>query len=288
VVPTGTLYPNVIPQTPLMSMPPQQQPYTYVVTGNVGTNYGYQAPTNYAPVHVPQNFQNSEDLYQNLKRRNYNANCTNWISQGWNLFKLHMGFHIGWALIIILINMVPSILMHIRGPTMIIGGVLMVIANIVSMFYFYGILMILKNIVRTNGNLPQVPSAFDGFGGYLLFCPTIFAELIYLFAVVVGLILLIIPGYYMLIAGSFTVLIFLEYHQLGISQWQSFKLSLILVNKNFCSIFGFLILSSLVNLLGALCLGVGILFTIPITIIAHVCAFRDVVGFSDTIPQNIV
>jgi len=141
--------------------------------------------------------------------------------------------------------------------------------------------MILKNIVRTNGNLPA-PNALDGFKGYLVFFPTLLVEIIMVLLLALGFFLFVIPGLYFAIAASFSVLIFLEYHQLGLSQWQSIKVSVSLVNKDFCSILGFLMLSNVVIFLGVLCLGVGILVSLPVAMLATVCAFRDIVGFSDT------
>jgi hypothetical protein len=285
--PTPQPYIITDPNTPLVSNygPPQQQP-VYVVT-NVGQQvplmnqpgYPNQPDVNFTQVSFPQgNYHNSEELYKQLTMRNYHANPCNWISQGWTFFKMHPGFHICWTLILMGLSIVPQLFTNINFYVFI---TLFVISFFFSQFYIYGILMILKNIVRTNGNLPA-PNALDGFKGYLVFFPTLLLEIIMVLLIALGFFLFIIPGLYFAIAACFSVLIFLEYHQLGLSQWQSIKVSVSLVNKDFCSILGFLLLSNVVAFLGILCLGVGILVSLPVVMLSMVCAFRDVVGFSDS------
>lgn len=60
--------------------------------------------------------------------------------------------------------------------------------------------------------------------------------------------------------------------------WEAMEASRKIVSKEWFSIFGFIIVLGLINLCGFLCLGVGLLFTVPMTSCAAYAAYADVVG----------
>lgn len=93
--------------------------------------------------------------------------------------------------------------------------------------------------------------------------------------VILGLILLIIPGIYLSIGYSFAVLIvyFKNY-----SAWEAMEASRKLVGKQWFSFFVFFILIILINVLGIICLGVGLLVSLPVSILSLYAAFDDIVG----------
>ena len=60
--------------------------------------------------------------------------------------------------------------------------------------------------------------------------------------------------------------------------WDGMEFSRKLITKKWWNIFGFTLLLALINILGALVLLVGLLFTIPLTYCAIYAAFDDIVG----------
>jgi uncharacterized membrane protein len=61
--------------------------------------------------------------------------------------------------------------------------------------------------------------------------------------------------------------------------WQAMKASHAVVRNDYFGFTMFLILAFLLNVLGTLCLFVGLFVTIPVTFAAVTVAYREVVGF---------
>jgi len=64
--------------------------------------------------------------------------------------------------------------------------------------------------------------------------------------------------------------------------WESLKLSWHGVRKNFWSYVGLLILLGGINFVGLLCLGVGLFITIPLTLLATMCAYDQIFRATDS------
>jgi len=64
--------------------------------------------------------------------------------------------------------------------------------------------------------------------------------------------------------------------------WESLKLSWHGVRKNFWAYLGLLILLAGINFVGLLCLGVGLFITIPLTLIATMCAYEQIFRATDS------
>jgi len=116
--------------------------------------------------------------------------------------------------------------------------------------------------------------------GFFYFFPFLLIQILYSLAVAVGIFLLIIPGFYFLVSMSFSGYVYFEYHFSGLGIIDSMTVSRRVISKHFCSMFWFLIVTMLLNLLGALCLFVGILVSVPVTSLMSVVAFRDIFGLS--------
>jgi hypothetical protein len=89
---------------------------------------------------------------------------------------------------------------------------------------------------------------------------------IYCVSVAIGLILLIIPGIYVAIRFKFFTYLVLEHENASIEEL--IKMTYRLTKNNFWSIFGFIVLAIIFNLLGLLCLVIGLFVTVPITVLA--------------------
>lgn len=63
---------------------------------------------------------------------------------------------------------------------------------------------------------------------------------------------------------------------------EAITLSFKIIWKNFVSFFLFFIVLFLINILGLICLGVGLLYTIPLTFCALYAAYDSIVGTNST------
>ena len=116
-----------------------------------------------------------------------------------------------------------------------------------------------------------------------LFAELTFRRFVYYFlafllvgiAIFGGLILIIIPGIILAVRLSLVRYIAVEKE---IKPVDAFKESIELTRGHGWTIVGFGLLSVLVNILGAICLIVGLLFTIPLTTIAFAVLYRQLSG----------
>ncbi|MDA9755348.1 hypothetical protein N9V29_00085 [Flavobacteriales bacterium] len=111
------------------------------------------------------------------------------------------------------------------------------------------------------GHTPQFETYFDGFKHFL---PTLVAFLLVSVIVLVGFVLLIIPGIIAAIGLSQTFYVLQDRPELGAEGAIRESWRLTWTNGNMLKVFFMSILSALVALGGLLVLGVGLLFAIPL------------------------
>ncbi|WP_339925870.1 hypothetical protein [uncultured Cyclobacterium sp.] len=103
------------------------------------------------------------------------------------------------------------------------------------------------------------PDFFKGFKYYL---PVISIWIIGQLLTVLGLFALILPGIYLMVGYMFGVLISLFS---GLDFWQSLEYSRKIVHKKWGKFFVFALVLAVLNLAGALLMGIGLVVTIPVT-----------------------
>jgi uncharacterized membrane protein len=140
-----------------------------------------------------------------------------------------------------------------------------------------GIKIALKFCDNDEREITQVisftPSLFLKFaGGYIL----------YSLLVAVGFILLIVPGVFWMVKYQY-VIYFIADKDMEIGE--AFKYSAETTNGAKWELFAFLILLSLINLAGVIFLLVGLLVTIPVTLVAMAFVYRKLSGM--TAPGNV-
>ena len=62
--------------------------------------------------------------------------------------------------------------------------------------------------------------------------------------------------------------------------WPAMETSRKLVGKKWFAFFGFVLVLGLVNIVGALCVGLGLLVTLPWTVCTMTAAYEDIVGLN--------
>ncbi|MFQ5568810.1 MAG: hypothetical protein ACE5G0_03990 [Rhodothermales bacterium] len=199
-----------------------------------------------------------------LINEGYQVHIGDYINKGVEIFKQNIGGFIGFILLVFLINLVLGFIPIIGGLASIaISGPLGV-----------GIFIVSAKIMK------EEPYEFgDFFKGFNFFLPLLLASLVVGILVVLGMILLIIPGIYLAIAYTFTNMLIVERRM---EFWEAMETSRKIVTKSWFPIFGLILLLGLLNLLGMIALCIGILVTAPITSCAMAAAYDDIIGIEST------
>ena len=94
--------------------------------------------------------------------------------------------------------------------------------------------------------------------------------------IAIGLALLLIPGIYLAVAYLFAACLVIDRR---LDFWSAMEMSRHAVNPLWFGFFTFLLLLLLINLAGALLLGLGLLATIPLSFCGLSVAYSDLFGF---------
>lgn len=201
-----------------------------------------------------------------LIQRGYTVKIGEYISQGWELFKKNAGGYIGFTIVLVLLGLVVNRIDAAASP---LGTV---INLVVTGPLFAGWYIVAFKQLRNR--LPEFADFFKGFNNFL---PFFLVYLVTGILIGLGFILFIIPGIYLAVAYMFSM-------PFAVAQrmdfWSAMEASRKLITKNWFSFFGFSLLLFLINLGGALLLGVGLLVTIPLSACAVAAAYADIVGVS--------
>ncbi len=122
---------------------------------------------------------------------------------------------------------------------------------------------------RLRGEAVEFGDAFAGFT--LAFVPLMLAGLVSSLLTGIGLLLLVLPGIYLAVAWSFTVLLVIDQK---LEFWTAMEVSRRVITAQWWRMFGLIILAAIIGMLGVLLLIVGVFFTIPITMGSLVVAYE--------------
>ncbi len=195
-------------------------------------------------------------LAREIIARGYQVDIGDCIGRGWALVKGDFWPIVGvnallWVTMV-LANLVYAGIV-VNGP--LLGG----------LYYFF--------LKRVRGQQSGVNEAFAGFS--LAFLQLFLGQLVLGLLGGIGLLLCLVPGIYLLVAWTFTLLLIVDKRM---DFWPAMELSRQVVTAKWWSIFGLLIVSGLLNLAGMLALCVGVFVTAPIATAAMVYAYEDIFG----------
>jgi hypothetical protein len=210
-----------------------------------------------------ETWKNPEDVI----RDGYNFQLESYISQGIQMFKKDIGNFVLFTLVFFAISAVINLL-PVLGT---IAGI------IINPPLTAGYFLVADKIRR--GEAYTFNNFFDGFKLHI--GNLIVLSLVSSLLTGIGMVFCILPGIYLAVSYGIAVpmLIFLK-----LEFWDSMEASRKVIGKNFFSWLGFFIVVWLGALIiGVLACGVGLLFTIPVAILATYCAF---VGVMSTPTEN--
>jgi hypothetical protein len=95
----------------------------------------------------------------------------------------------------------------------------------------------------------------------------------------IGFVLLIVPGIWFMVSSTFSNAIFLTLKQDGI---EAIKMSMDIVRGRWWNIAGFLLLIMIINIAGGLCFLLGLLVTVPVSMLSMIVALEKLTEVSAT------
>lgn len=135
--------------------------------------------------------------------------------------------------------------------------------------------IIVFNLIRTIAS-PEI-NPQDFLSGFKVIIPLLLTTLLIGSFILVGTILLILPGIYIAVALSFSVHLLLEYRELGLSIWDCVVISEKVVRKKWFEVALFYFLLSLMVFAGTAFV-FPFIFVLPYSTICYCHLFRDVFG----------
>jgi uncharacterized membrane protein len=203
----------------------------------------------------PSGDNNEKDLNA-LIENGFEVRIGDYLNQGMEILKQNMGMFIGFTLLTILIM---AILSATYVGTILVSGPIGI-----------GFAIVAHRIAKKRNY-----EFGDFFKGFEFFVPLLVASLLVGIFTMIGFFLLILPGIYLAVAysGVSYLIVFRK-----MEFWDAMETSRKVISKEWFSFFGFGIVLALINLAGMLALGVGLLFTIPLTACAGYAAFADIAG----------
>ncbi len=133
--------------------------------------------------------------------------------------------------------------------------------------------LLLLGYARANDEELRIDSIFNY---YVLVWPLFFASILITMLTYIGFALLILPGIYLSIAYSFTLPLMVD-KKLDI--WGAMEVSRVAVTKEWFTIFGVNVSLVLLTVLSAIPLGIGLIWTLPLVMIAQGVMYRKIFGW---------
>ena len=185
-----------------------------------------------------------------------------WISEGWEVFKKNAGISILYTFIVFACMWAISGIA--KGNEFIDSALTIILAPpLMAGFFIMGI----KSI---RGEETSFATLFEGFKVWI---NLIILNLLQSIFVVVGLILLIIPGVYLSVGYAFSIPILIDKKTAIL---QALEMSRKTVHPIWFKMFGFFLLLGLINIGGLIAMAIGLLVTVPTCIYAISSAYIDI------------
>jgi uncharacterized membrane protein len=198
-------------------------------------------------------------------RRDYEVNIGKYFQKGWEALQPSFGPIVGFAIVTFLINFALAFV-----P--ILGSLVSILISApLGAGYTIVVLAILRRKSFTFGDF------FNGLGNKY-FLQLFLISLVGGLFIFLGFLLLIIPGIYLSISYTFAIQFAVDW-DLGF--FDALETSRKLVSKKWIEVFVLLLVIGLMNIAGALLLGLGLLVTIPLSLCIIISAYDDIAGNID-------
>lgn len=198
----------------------------------------------------------AEEILEN----GFEIDATGIIGEAFNVFKMNAGSFIGFTVVAYIIVGVASFIPFIGT-----------VANIfLGPALYFGFAWVTQKIIRKE----PIENFQEFFHGFQVLVPLMLVGLLSGLFTIIGFAFLIIPGIYLAVAYKWASYIAVFENK---ETWPALELSRKLISKNWWGFFGLAVLLGLLNIGGALLLGLGLLVTIPVTFIAFYISYEKVI-----------
>ncbi len=161
------------------------------------------------------------------------------------------------------------------GLAMGLNGTLQVLSSWLSLIFTAGLLLIAVHKARRQPTTWK--TLFDGFSGSKIVAISI-ACVLQVLLIGIGFLLLIVPGIYLAIGYGLTLPLILDK---GLGPWEALETSRKAIHKKWWTVFGVYVVMMLLYAVSAIPLGIGLIWTVPMFMIAIgvvYCRFFDTPG----------
>ena len=187
------------------------------------------------------------------------------INYGFKLAKENLFFFIVLFIIIIFISIMMSVLSGLVAHILVLGFVLWLVQTVVNLIIGIGLIHIYLQFL--NNKKPRHKDLFYYKPIVNYFLTSIVVGII----VVIGLILLIVPGIFFALRLQYASYLIVDKN---LGPIEAIKKSWKITHGNAWNLFFFGILLGLINILGVLCLLVGLFITVPLSMLATTFVYR--------------
>jgi hypothetical protein len=179
---------------------------------------------------------------------------------GWGLFKQYPIGFVGFCLLNFAIQLTLSLV-----PPLAVA-----LSLVISTPLFMGNFIVSAKLLQG-----QTPALRDFFLGFHYVLPLLLLSLVAGIFIGIGTLLLVVPGVYLAVAYLFAAVLVVDRR---LDFWGAMEMSRRRVTPRWFGYFAFALLLSLLNLAGALLLGLGLLVTIPVSFCTLTVAYADLFG----------
>ena len=134
--------------------------------------------------------------------------------------------------------------------------------------------VLLLGYARANDEALKVDTIFNY---YTYVWPLVFAAFLTAILTYIGFLFFLLPGIYLSIAYSFTLPLIVDKK---LDVWAAMEVSRQAVTKQWFSVFGIFVILGIITMLSAIPMGIGLIWSIPLLMIAHGVMYRKIFGWN--------
>lgn len=213
--------------------------------------------------------------------RGYDFSIGALLSESWALVKGTKGIIIGGFLVFYAVMLVATLVLGgivgIFGTlsdsivAVVVGEILIsLLASALAYPFMAGINMV--GVRRAAGQPVNFNEIFSHFGRTV---PLIITAVVMMLLIYLGMLLLLLPGIYLAVAYLLAVPLVVER---GLSPWQALEASRKAISQHWFKVFGLFLLLGLIVALSVIPLGIGLVWSIPLMVVAMGVLYRTIFG----------
>jgi hypothetical protein len=233
-----------------------------------GAGAGAGAPPRAAPPAAAPQGEDPVAFTEAMIARGVKVDIGACVSGAWNLYKSDFWGILGPMLLGSLILGFVMLLFFIPYVGLLIGGVIAIVVGgplTGGLWHF-----ILK---KKRGQPAQLGDIFSGFS--LAFVPLMLTSIVMGILTEIGIFCCILPGIYLVVAWCFAIPLVID-RRFGF--WDAMEVSRKVITKNWFMVFVLLIVASILASLGYLACCIGVIFTMPLSLLIMAYAYDGIFG----------